>query len=676
MAETYSAGVVTAYGAAVRGGYTGTYEEFCAEQAKFAENAAAVAQAKEDVETMQGQVEQAAATFTGTTVPAAVTTVQEAGAAQVQAVQDEGTMQAAAVETVGAQQKAAVKAAGSDAVDAVETAETAATDTVTAAQTAAVQAVQAESTTQQAAIQTKGEQTIASIPADYTALTEEVNDVKSALNFARDGQDSFFLHGVFAVGGLTSSGVFDPTRTNRVSSASQQDTIVFDRDITVNCADGFRWGFVPITDETPGTWSGWKFAPYTIPANTHFVLQIRRDPEVADTANVREFLSALSFALADTESVKALKTQVNAIPIAVPSAVGKFFEKGSIGGDGSDSTYRINSRARSSMLFFPNPAQLSIVNTATYPDAKMGIHYYDPNGAHLSDSGWVVDAYIPGGSFCRILISPLPTAGTAVTYTLEEILSCLSSSPVLKPAYNRTVKIASHQGNMYGADTNHCKLAGYIAAGKAGFDYVEGDVKFTSDSVPVLSHDNTFTDATSGETVTISQTTLADLLTHNYFGGTIATLEEVVLVCKQYGMGIILDQMIESWGVARYDTIFTVLNRHRFVANTKFVCYGETSATRILARCRTASIIAGQPANSQDASAAIALANSIVTDYNHVDVALNNILGEAVIAEAAATMDERFGLMTYHNDTVAAKQTFGKYATVLFSNVNAALFND
>lgn len=508
-----------------------------------------------------------------------------------------------------------------------------------------------------------------------TTLGNDVDDLKSAMDFASNGQDSFFLHGVFAIGGLTSSGVFDPARTNRVSSASQQDTIVFDRDITINCANGFRWGFVPITDGTPGTWSGWKTAPYTIPANTHFVLQIRREPEVADTANVREFLSALSFALADTESVKALKTQVAAIPITVPSAVSRFFVKGSIGGTGSDSNYRENSRARSSMLFFPNPAQLSIVNT-TYTDAKFGIHYYDPDGNHLFDSGWVVDAYIPGGSFCRILISPLPTAGTAVTYTLEEILSCLSSAPVLKPAYNRTVKIASHQGNMYGADTNHCKLAGYIAAGKAGFDYVEGDVKFTSDSVPVLSHDNTFTDATSGETVTISQTTLADLKTRDYFGGTIATLEEVVLVCKQYGMGLILDQMIESWSTARYDAIFTILNRHRFVENAKFVCYGETSATRILARCRTASIIAGQPANSQDASAAIALANSIVTDYNHVDVALNNVLGEAVIAEAAATMDERFGLMTYHNDTVAAKQTFGKYATVLFSNVNAALFND
>ena len=47
---TYDAGIVTAYGAAVRGGYTGTYEEFCAQQAGYAQSAAAVEQAKEDVE--------------------------------------------------------------------------------------------------------------------------------------------------------------------------------------------------------------------------------------------------------------------------------------------------------------------------------------------------------------------------------------------------------------------------------------------------------------------------------------------------------------------------------------------------------------------------------------------------------------------------------------------------
>ena len=50
MAGSYNAGIVTAYGAAVRGGYTGTYEQFCAQQANYAESAAAVEQAKTDAQ--------------------------------------------------------------------------------------------------------------------------------------------------------------------------------------------------------------------------------------------------------------------------------------------------------------------------------------------------------------------------------------------------------------------------------------------------------------------------------------------------------------------------------------------------------------------------------------------------------------------------------------------------
>lgn len=166
MAETYSAGVVTAYGAAVRAGYTGTYEQFCSEQAKFAENAAAVAQAKADVASMQSQVEQAAATFTNTTVPSAVATVQEAGAAQVQAVQSEGTTQAQAVETVGAQQQEAVAAAGADAVGDVEDAEA-----------AAVAHVQAESSALEAAIDAE----TAAREAGDSLLGEELNSIIAPL---------------------------------------------------------------------------------------------------------------------------------------------------------------------------------------------------------------------------------------------------------------------------------------------------------------------------------------------------------------------------------------------------------------------------------------------------------------------------------------------------------------
>lgn len=46
MSKTYSAGIVTAYGAAKRAGYQGTYEDFCRQQAGYAESAATVEQAK------------------------------------------------------------------------------------------------------------------------------------------------------------------------------------------------------------------------------------------------------------------------------------------------------------------------------------------------------------------------------------------------------------------------------------------------------------------------------------------------------------------------------------------------------------------------------------------------------------------------------------------------------
>lgn len=57
------AGIVTAYGAAVRGGYTGTYEEFCAQQANYAASAAAVEQAKTDAQAAAQTAESAAETF-------------------------------------------------------------------------------------------------------------------------------------------------------------------------------------------------------------------------------------------------------------------------------------------------------------------------------------------------------------------------------------------------------------------------------------------------------------------------------------------------------------------------------------------------------------------------------------------------------------------------------------
>lgn len=83
MSVTYDAGIATSYAAAVAGGYTGTKEQYYAEQAQFAVNAQRVAQDRT-------AVEQAVSGFTGTTVPGAIQSVTSEGNTQVQRVKEAG----------------------------------------------------------------------------------------------------------------------------------------------------------------------------------------------------------------------------------------------------------------------------------------------------------------------------------------------------------------------------------------------------------------------------------------------------------------------------------------------------------------------------------------------------------------------------------------------------------
>jgi glycerophosphoryl diester phosphodiesterase len=142
MANTYSAGIVTAYGAAKRGGYTGTYEEFCEEQANFGRWAQQVREDKESVE-------QTVETFTETTVPNAVQSVEDKGAEQIGLVGNAGTTQIQNVNEAGSTQ---------------------------------LGNVQNEGTTQVNRVQDKGDEVIDSIPPDYSDLTAEVDDLNRQIS--------------------------------------------------------------------------------------------------------------------------------------------------------------------------------------------------------------------------------------------------------------------------------------------------------------------------------------------------------------------------------------------------------------------------------------------------------------------------------------------------------------
>ncbi len=123
MTTTKVIGKVTAYAAAVEGGYTGTYEEFCKQQAEYAENA------KKIIESSQQSVDAAAIAESAKEIAEsardeAESAMREAESAKL--VAETSAKEATqAVESIGDAEVNAVNAAAEAAQSATEAAETA-----------------------------------------------------------------------------------------------------------------------------------------------------------------------------------------------------------------------------------------------------------------------------------------------------------------------------------------------------------------------------------------------------------------------------------------------------------------------------------------------------------------------------------------------------------------------
>lgn len=188
-AKRYSAGIATAYGAAKKGGYTGTYEQFCAEQAMFAENAQYVRQSREIIEsTVQ--------TFTTETVPAAVQAVENAGDAQQRLVRQTGAEVIQDVEAAGDQQMGRIEQAMSPYIAQAEQA----VDDARAAKDDAVSAKEAAEAAEEHAAESEAhaQELVDSLPSDYAdalldivklqLLSDSVMDTTQKFTYSADGK--------------------------------------------------------------------------------------------------------------------------------------------------------------------------------------------------------------------------------------------------------------------------------------------------------------------------------------------------------------------------------------------------------------------------------------------------------------------------------------------------------
>lgn len=142
----------------------------------------------------------------GDIVPAAAQT--RAAAAEALASKNAAASSASSA-AVSATDAAGSATAAGNAKTAAEAAQTAAVAAKTATETTrdtAISTLQTEGAAQKTEIQQKGAEVIASIPEDYTDLTKDVHDLKSALYYEKQGtSDNFFSSYVNTKGSFSNS---------------------------------------------------------------------------------------------------------------------------------------------------------------------------------------------------------------------------------------------------------------------------------------------------------------------------------------------------------------------------------------------------------------------------------------------------------------------------------------
>ena len=125
--------------------------------------------------------------------------------------------------------------------------------------------------------------------------------------------------------------------------------------------------------------------------------------------------------------------------------------------------------------------------------------------------------------------------------------------------YDTTLKSVAHRGLSSAAPEN--TIPAYRAAAAAGFHYVETDVQFTSDGVPVLLHNNRIDDTSNGvgEIVYMTYETVrtydfGSWFSADFTGTQIPNFDEFIVFCKQAMLHPYIELKFSAFGYSSAST--------------------------------------------------------------------------------------------------------------------------
>lgn len=160
-------------------------------------------------------------------------------------------------------------------------------------------------------------------------------------------------------------------------------------------------------------------------------------------------------------------------------------------------------------------------------------------------------------------------------------------SDTLNLDYDAIVISCNHRG--YSAVAPENTLPAYRLSKKMGFNWVETDVSFTSDGVPMLLHDATI-DRTSNGTGTLSDMTYDQVRQYDfgswkssvYAGTVIPTLEEFLALCR----AIMLYPYIElkdngGYTEAQIQQVVDLVNKYGMRGKCAYISFSSTYLTYV-----------------------------------------------------------------------------------------------
>lgn len=168
---------------------------------------------------------------------------------------------------------------------------------------------------------------------------------------------------------------------------------------------------------------------------------------------------------------------------------------------------------------------------------------------------------LPKNVIDGIKIYPVEQSESSMVYNLPNII------------------LNNHQGYSDTTPYGYDLAENYYNAFLQGYKNVETDIKFTSDNIPVCSHDASF--ISGGNTIVIAENTYSQLLNYDFHGSTISSLDDVLKVCKNHGLILQLDQL-DNFTDTQWNNIFSVIKKYQMQDYVIYSTPSQNIITKIL----------------------------------------------------------------------------------------------